>query len=72
VRACIEQIRQADPERLVLAVPVGSPSAISDLEALVDEVVCLEVPSAFRAVGQYYGQFDQVSDEDAMSYLADE
>ena len=71
-RACIEQIRRTDPERLVLAVPVGSPPAISDLEALVDEVVCLEVPSAFRAVGQYYGQFDQVSDEDAMSYLADE
>jgi len=72
VRACIEQIRQADPERLVLAVPVGSPSAISDLEALVDEVVCLEIPSEFRAVGQYYEQFEQVSDEEAMSYLADE
>ena len=72
VRACIEQIRQADPERLVLAVPVGSPSAISDLEALVDELVCLAVPSDFRAVGQYYEQFDQVSDEAAMSYLAEE
>lgn len=72
VRACIEQIRQTDPERLVLAVPVGSPSAISDLEALVDEVVCLEMPSEFRAVGQYYEQFEQVSDEAAMSYLADE
>ncbi|MEF8829246.1 MAG: phosphoribosyltransferase family protein [Haloarcula sp.] len=72
LRACIEQVRRADPERLVLAVPVGSPSAISDLEALVDEVVCLEVPSDFRAVGQYYEQFDQVSDEEAMSYLAEE
>ena len=71
-RACIEQIRQADPERLVLAVPVGSPSAISDLEALIDEVVCLGVPSEFRAVGQYYEQFEQVSDEAAMSYLTDE
>jgi putative phosphoribosyl transferase len=72
VRACIEQIRQADPARLVLAVPVGSPSAISDLEGLVDEVVCLEVPSEFRAVGQYYERFEQVSDEAAMSYLAGE
>jgi len=71
-RACIEQIRQADPERLVLAVPVASPRAMSDLEALVDEVVCLERPSAFRAVGQYYEQFEQVSDEAAMSYLAEE
>ncbi|NLV04930.1 phosphoribosyltransferase [Haloarcula rubripromontorii] len=70
-RACIEQIRQADPERLVLAVPVASPRAISDLEALVDEVICLVVPSEFRAVGQYYEQFEQVSDEAAMSYLAD-
>ncbi|KAA9399378.1 phosphoribosyltransferase [Haloarcula sp. CBA1130] len=72
VRACIEQIRQADPERLVLAVPVGSPRAISELKALVDEVVCLEMPSDFRAVGQYYEQFEQVSDEEAMSSLADE
>ncbi|AUG46022.1 phosphoribosyltransferase [Haloarcula taiwanensis] len=71
-RACIEQIRQADPERLVLAVPVASPRAISDLKALVDEVICLEVPSEFRAVGQYYEQFEQVSDEAAMSYLAAE
>jgi len=70
-RACIEQIRQADPERLVLAVPVASPRAISDLETLVDEVICLVVPSEFRAVGQYYEQFEQVSDEDAMAYLAD-
>ncbi|GGK59150.1 phosphoribosyltransferase [Haloarcula sebkhae] len=71
-RACIEQSRQADPERLVLAVPVASPRAMSDLEALVDEVICLEVPSEFRAVGQYYEQFEQVSDEAAMSYLAEE
>ncbi len=51
----------------MLAVPVASPRAMSDLEALVDEVVCLERPSAFRAVGQYYEQFEQVSDEAAMS-----
>jgi len=72
VRACLEQIRQANPEHIVLAVPVGSPQAISALESLVDEVVCLETPSGFRAVGQYYEQFEQVSDEDAMSSLTEE
>ncbi|WP_336336203.1 phosphoribosyltransferase [Haloarcula brevis] len=71
-RACIEQLRQAGPERLVLAVPVGSPRAIADLETLVDEVVCLACPSDFRAVGQYYERFEQVSDEEAMSCLAGE
>jgi len=70
VRACIERIRSDDPDSIVLAVPVGSPRTVAELEALVDEVVCLETPSSFRAVGQFYERFDQVSDEEARSYLA--
>ncbi|WP_424004830.1 phosphoribosyltransferase [Haloarcula salina] len=70
VRACIERIRGEDPARIVLAVPVGSPRTITELESLVEEVVCLETPSSFRAVGQFYERFDQVSDENARSYLA--
>lgn len=47
---------------------MASPRAISDLEGLVDSVVCLEKPRMFSAVGQYYGQFDQVSDAEAIEY----
>lgn len=70
-RACIAQIQDADPERVVLAVPVGSPRTIEDLASAVDDVVCLAAPEGFRAVGQFYEQFDQVSDEEAMAYLAE-
>jgi len=70
-RACIERVRDGGAERVVLAVPVGSPRAVADLEAAVDDLVCLEAPDGFRAVGQFYGQFDQVSDEEATSYLDD-
>jgi len=68
--ACIERVNADDPERIVLAIPVGSPRTISELETDVDDVVCLEAPEQFRAVGQFYEQFGQVSDEEAMSYLA--
>ena len=70
-RACIEQVKGADPERVVLAVPVASPRTLTDLETLVDELVCLQRPAEFRAVGQFYDRFGQVSDEEAMAYLDD-
>jgi predicted phosphoribosyltransferase len=68
-RACLELVRAANPERVVLAVPVGPPESIADLESVADEVVCLETPGGFRGVGQFYEVFDQVSDEKAMDYL---
>lgn len=68
-RACIEQVRAQRVEQIVLAVPVGSPQTIAELEQTVDEVVCLETPDQFQAVGQFYARFNQVSDEEAMRYL---
>lgn len=69
VRACLEKLQRDDPAHLVLAVPVGPPDTISELETLADDVVCLVSPSGFRAVGQYYQHFDQVSDDEARTYL---
>lgn len=69
VRACIDRVTNAGADRIVLAVPVGSPQTIDDLRSIVDEVVCLETPSSFRAVGQFYDRFEQVNDEQAMTYL---
>ncbi|RQH02681.1 phosphoribosyltransferase [Natrarchaeobius oligotrophus] len=69
LRACLSKLERSDAERIVLAVPVGPPDTIADLEAQVDEVVCLETPAAFRGVGQFYADFGQVSDDEAMSYL---
>jgi putative phosphoribosyl transferase len=69
VRACLAKLRDSDASRVVLAVPVGSPSSIAELEERTDEVVCLEKPGSFMGVGQFYRNFSQVSDEEAMAYL---
>ncbi|RBI59683.1 phosphoribosyltransferase [halophilic archaeon] len=67
--ACLRQVQEADATYVVLAVPVGSPDSIQQLESEADEVIALQIPQDFRAVGQYYRDFGQVSDEEAMTYL---
>ncbi|WP_144926721.1 phosphoribosyltransferase [Halorubrum salsamenti] len=67
--ACIRQIKNAGAERVILAVPVGPPHSIEQLRTEADEVICVETPPYFSAVGQFYESFDQVSDEQARGYL---
>lgn len=67
--ACLQQVKEADVARITLAVPVGSPESLTELEAEADAVAALEMPRDFRAVGEYYQDFGQVSDEEAMAYL---
>lgn len=69
MRACLEALSETDAEEIVVAVPVGPPDTIRELEAMADGVVCLETPSHFRGVGQFYDRFGQVTDERAMTYL---
>jgi putative phosphoribosyl transferase len=68
-RACLEQVENEDAARSMLAVPVGSPRTLGGLRENADEIVCLETPTDFRAVGQFYDRFGQVEDEEAMTYL---
>lgn len=68
-RACIKRVENADADAIVLAVPVSSPRTIDELHPSVDDIVCLETPAQFRAVGQFYDRFEQVQDEQAMEYL---
>ena len=67
--ACLRQVHEAGAEHVVLAVPVGSPQSVDELASEADEVIALQTPADFRAVGQYYRQFGQVSDADAIAYL---
>lgn len=67
--ACIRQIKNADAERVILAVPVAPPDTVERLHAEADEVICVETPPYFGAVGQFYESFEQVSDEQARAYL---
>lgn len=63
-RAAAAVVRGLGAVRVVLAVPVGSIEAVAALHDVVDEVVCPLRPGDFRAVGQYYVDFHQVSDEE--------
>ncbi|WP_458187233.1 phosphoribosyltransferase [Haladaptatus sp. NG-WS-4] len=67
--ACLRQVKNAGASHVVLAVPVGSPTAVEKLAREADDVLCVETPPYFSAVGQFYRQFEQVSDEVARSYL---
>jgi putative phosphoribosyl transferase len=62
-------LRKRGASRIVLAVPVGPPQVDERLGGEVDEVVCLESPPGFFAVGAYYEHFDQVSDEEVIDLL---
>jgi len=67
--ASIERVRGAGAATVTAAVPVGSPQTVSELERLADRVVVLEAPRRFSAVGQFYRDFSQVTDEAAMALL---
>jgi predicted phosphoribosyltransferase len=61
--ACIEHIRKKNPQKIVVAVPVSSDSAYRKIKDKADEIVCLYTSSDFYAVGQFYDNFSEVSDE---------
>ncbi len=69
MRAAVRSVRQQQPKRLVVAVPVGSPEACGALRAEADEVVCLYEPEYFGAVGYYYEDFTQTEDSDVQMLL---
>ncbi len=70
VRSALEALRQGRPAKIVLAVGVAPPETVEELRPQVDELVCLSMPVAFSAVGQFYRSFDQVSDEEVVDLLA--
>jgi putative phosphoribosyl transferase len=65
----MDLIRKNNPARLVVAVPVSPPEALRRIEQLADETICLASPADFRSVGQYYQEFEQVSDEEVADLL---
>ncbi|MGW4228074.1 phosphoribosyltransferase family protein [Streptomyces sp. NPDC004980] len=69
-RAACRVVRALGAAHVVLAVPVASPDVVERLRADVDEVVCLSTPSLFSAVGEWYRDFSQTSDEEVVALLA--
>jgi putative phosphoribosyl transferase len=69
-RAAVAVARRLGATRVVLAAPVGSPEAAAMLDVLADEVVCPVTPSWFSAVGRFYTDFHQVTDDEVVRLLA--
>lgn len=69
--AALHSVRARQPRRLVCAVPVAAPQSLDAVAPYADEVVCLQSPVDFHAVGQFYRSFTQVEDEAVVAALAD-
>ena len=70
MRAAASALRVKDPARIVVAVPVAAASSCEEFGELVDEIVCAETPESFMAVGQFYEDFSQTTDEEVHRLLA--
>ena len=68
--AAVDFIKKAKPKKVIAAVPVASAESLAMLEKKVDELVVVEKPKYFYAVGEFYRTFKQVSDEEVVKYLA--
>jgi predicted phosphoribosyltransferase len=67
--AALQVLRPRKPARLIVAVPVAPPDTLEKVAALADETVCLHAPEWFMAVGQFYGDFGQVEDDEVVALL---
>lgn len=69
MQACVERVKAAGAASVVVAVPVGAPSTVDEIERAADRVVAIEEPRNFGAVGSHYRDFRQVTDEEAIELL---
>jgi putative phosphoribosyl transferase len=65
----IKMLRKENPKEIIIAVPVATLKAVNKLSTVVDKVVCPQIPYGFTGVSNYYENFDQVTDEEALFYL---
>src|SRR5882724_13645268 len=69
MRAAVKALKQREVAKIVVAVPVGPPDTCHEIEEQADETICLSTPEFFQAVGQYYEDFSQTTDEDVRELL---
>jgi len=68
--AAVEIVRQQEPKKIIVAVSVIAKDSLEKIAALADEVIYLQAPELFFAVGQFYREFEQVSDKEVLRYLS--
>lgn len=69
MRAAVAAVREQQPARVVVGVPVGAPSTCAELSRVADELVCLRTPDPFVAVGLWYRDFTETSDQQVRALL---
>jgi putative phosphoribosyl transferase len=69
MRAALRAIRHQGAKRLIVATAVGSPHAMAMLEPEADDIICLQTPADFMAVGQFYRHFPQLTDQEVIDHL---
>jgi putative phosphoribosyl transferase len=69
MKAAVQAVRARGPSRIVVAVPVGSPGTCAEFADVADEIVCARTPEDFVAVGQWYGDFSQIDDDEVRRLL---
>jgi predicted phosphoribosyltransferase len=69
MRAAVQAVKARHPARVIVAVPVGAPQTCAELSQTADEVICASTPEPFSAVGQWYSNFDQTTDEEVRELL---
>jgi len=70
IEAAIAWLKSKKAKKIILAVPVAPPEVVEKLRPLVDELICLDQPEFFAAVGQFYQEFEQISDDEVVQLLA--
>jgi len=69
MQAAVQEVRHSHPRKIVVAVPVAPPQTIRKLKEIADDVLALYEASDFRAIGSFYCQFDQVSDDEVIELM---
>jgi len=69
MKAALASVKKQGATSVTVAVPVGPPSTIHELSRQADNVVCLYMPEYFQAIGQFYNDFNQTSDEEVIELL---
>ena len=69
MQAAIWAVHNEEPQQIIVALPVGPPDRLPALEKSADKIICLQAPLMFSAVGQFYANFEQTSDEEVIAVL---
>jgi putative phosphoribosyl transferase len=69
MHAAVTALRKLQPAKLIVAVPTAAPSTCDEFKAEVDEIICAETPQPFYAVGAWYEDFSQITDEEVREML---